>query len=706
MKRLYINPFLPLVFVMMLGCNQLEQVISSEAMLPRYPIKNPLVLLAGASKYDITSGFKDLPGVKQDMKLLYDLFANFYGYETHSTFTVYGEHLTRGELNKFIRKGYRDLEATVEDRNKHSYDGLIFALLGHGFEGTFVTSDGRERGVNRMQSEFDNESADFFIGRPRIFMKIACRGTDYSEGVSLSRNKSQEWYCKSEGFFTIYPTTVGRKIRDSISIGKGAPFTIALVKLLRNEKERKQRLEDIIKILGIRVNEMTNGRECVEQKSTLRTILYLCKKSEEFKLRKPKRQLVAIEEEEKKTNEYCSQDSQGWNCSRCSFMSSGKVRFCGMCGNKKAGLKVSKNQPLVFQHHQKSKTKPESKSKPKSRFKLRSTSWECSACSYTNLSNATLCLLCHNFSPNTLPVKSYENYECLSTLKGQATVSSLSPLPGGYLASAGVAWKGGFIEIWDPLNGECIRTLKVHTGYVSSLCSLPGGYLASGSFDNTIKIWDPLRGKCLKTLKGHTNRITSLASLCRGQLASGDYRGTIKIWDPLRGKCLSALRGHAMVNLLSPLTRGHLASNGGDGTIKIWDPLNGKRIRTLKGHIGSIASLCPLPGGYLASGDSGGIIKIWEPFSGKCIKTLKGHHPKFVRSLCPLPGGHLASGSYEGIIKILDPFSGRCMKTLTGHTYTDSLCPLPGGYLVSSHSQEVEEGVKIKNIKIWGNKSF
>ena len=70
-----------------------------------------------------------------------------------------------------------------------------------------------------------------------------------------------------------------------------------------------------------------------------------------------------------------------------------------------------------------------------------------------------------------------------------------------------------------------------------------GQILASCGNDRTVKLWDVQSGECLKTLKGHTGEVWSIAFSPLGSiLASGSQDGTVKLWDISTGECLNTLR--------------------------------------------------------------------------------------------------------------------------------------------------------------------
>ena len=67
-------------------------------------------------------------------------------------------------------------------------------------------------------------------------------------------------------------------------------------------------------------------------------------------------------------------------------------------------------------------------------------------------------------------------------------INSISYSPSGeYLASGSYF----FIKIWNPENGQLLRTLAAHSDRIESISFSPNSkFIASDSDDSTVKIWN------------------------------------------------------------------------------------------------------------------------------------------------------------------------------------------------------------------------
>ena len=84
-------------------------------------------------------------------------------------------------------------------------------------------------------------------------------------------------------------------------------------------------------------------------------------------------------------------------------------------------------------------------------------------------------------------------------------------------------------KVWNLTTGECIYTLKGHTGRICSV-AVAGNYVITGSDDGTAKVWNLTTGECIYTLKGHTDSIWSVA-VAGNYIVTGSNDATVRVWD-------------------------------------------------------------------------------------------------------------------------------------------------------------------------------
>ena len=187
------------------------------------------------------------------------------------------------------------------------------------------------------------------------------------------------------------------------------------------------------------------------------------------------------------------------------------------------------------------------------------------------------------------------------------------------------------IKMWDIQSGECLRTLRGHTGWVScidmmaasigcgddygngngssssssssSSSNIPGGsgVLVSGSWDATIKIWRPGTGELLKTIaRGNADAVYCLKCDRRssGQIAVGGRCPDVHMMD-VTSTATRVFKGHCKpVNALQIDTAsqyGRVVTGSSDTTMKVWDDRNGRKgsgqcVGTLK-HGGAVMAV-------------------------------------------------------------------------------------------------------------------
>ena len=212
--------------------------------------------------------------------------------------------------------------------------------------------------------------------------------------------------------------------------------------------------------------------------------------------------------------------------------------------------------------------------------------------------------------------------------------SSLAIGPGSRLSL--VAW-GGEIKLCETATGRCLRRWQAYPKEegITSVAFGPDGWRAlSGGTDKAVKLWDITTGECLQTLRGHTGDIHCVAFTPdgrRGLSSSGSPDRAIRLWDLETGECLWTMRGdelgpvHSVV--ASPDGR-HALSGGLDGMVRLWDLESGRCLRTMSEVSDEIYFVTLSPDGRRGlSSTQDCQLMLWDIETGTCLKTLRGWGP-------------------------------------------------------------------------------
>jgi hypothetical protein len=190
--------------------------------------------------------------------------------------------------------------------------------------------------------------------------------------------------------------------------------------------------------------------------------------------------------------------------------------------------------------------------------------------------------------------------------------------------------------------------LKGHTSMVQCVAVLADQRrVVSGSLDRTLRLWLADGGQCLRTLRGHSGGVYCVALLPRGgaedeRVVSGSDDNTLRVWDAASGRALQTLRGHsdtvACVVTLALPTGAYVVSGSWDKTLRVWagdagveGADLGQCLRVLPGHGRQVHCLAAVPtaaGGcsaLVASGSWDRSVRLWDVLTGHCLAVLPGH---------------------------------------------------------------------------------
>ncbi len=111
---------------------------------------------------------------------------------------------------------------------------------------------------------WNNKSTPAFAGRPKIIMKVACRGMELASPVKVRRGGGITFYHPDAENVHIYASMKGDAIYDNQGNGKGSYFVEALVEVMKNEKWNKESLYSMVLRMRRGVAKATCAREWID----------------------------------------------------------------------------------------------------------------------------------------------------------------------------------------------------------------------------------------------------------------------------------------------------------------------------------------------------------------------------------------------------------------------------------------------------------
>jgi WD40 repeat protein len=229
------------------------------------------------------------------------------------------------------------------------------------------------------------------------------------------------------------------------------------------------------------------------------------------------------------------------------------------------------------------------------------------------------------------------------------------------------------IQLWKVPEGNCLRVLKGHSGYVDSIAWSPDGIHAlSGSDDGSLRFWKVLSGKCVKVLEGHEYGVRSVGWSPDGVYAlSGSQDGTIRLWNVRAGKCARLMQDHfdAVSSIAWSPNGNYALSVSYDQTMRLWEVYTGICLRVMEGHTDAVLSVAWSPDGkYALSGSVDSTIRLWEVQTGMCLHIMEGHKDSVNSIAWDQDGIHALSGSDDHTIRLWEVYTGKCKRIIQGHS--------------------------------------
>ena len=285
--------------------------------------------------------------------------------------------------------------------------------------------------------------------------------------------------------------------------------------------------------------------------------------------------------------------------------------------------------------------------------------------------------------------------ECIHTLKGHTgNVFAVAWSPGTYFELEGInivasGSEDRSVRLWNVATGECIATLENNYTHVRSLCFHPNGVLLAVGVDNGIvDIWDLSTQHVTQSLPQQASQYIPVVFNPRnGLLAVGYQDGSIKLWDCQKQQFVKILHcDHSQVFSLCFSADGETLINSYLNLgMRIWHLETDQCVKFLQGHTSRISSIALTPNGkYLASASEDGTVKLWDAQRGKFLKLIKGQNARLWSLVFSPDGNQLVSGSEDSIVRYWQIDSGRCQKSLTDFCdRVKSLSLSPNGKLLA-----------------------
>jgi WD40 repeat protein/uncharacterized caspase-like protein len=242
-----------------------------------------------------------------------------------------------------------------------------------------------------------------------------------------------------------------------------------------------------------------------------------------------------------------------------------------------------------------------------------------------------------------------------------SAVLAVALSPDGKRAAIGCA--SGEVRLHATDSGDCLRTLKGHTGPVNALAfSADGKQLVSGSDDWTAILWDVDTGKSLPPFEGRQGEVRAVALRADGkQLLTGLADGTVILWDVQTRNIVRRLKDQpGRVNAVAFSSDGRQLLTTSGAMATLWDAASDNPLRTFTGHEGEIRAAVLGPDDRLViTGGEDGTVRLWDIASGDELARLLGLDGG--KEWLVLAADGLFDGSPPGREKVLLRVSGADM---------------------------------------------
>lgn len=223
----------------------------------------------------------------------------------------------------------------------------------------------------------------------------------------------------------------------------------------------------------------------------------------------------------------------------------------------------------------------------------------------------------------------------------------------------------GSIRVLDSETGKQLTPgINGHAGPVWAVRFQGEHHVLSGSYDKTIKLWDLFTGNCVATMRGHTGWVSCL-EVDRNcpEFISASWDETVRVWRmrdqgdvDVGADCRAILAGEAGSVFCALRVGANLATGCQNSEITWWDLERAEVSARWNGHEKMVYAIQSSQG-VIASGDAEGVVKLWDARTRTATSTTVAHSLSVMTM--SLQHNKLLTGSNDKSIALWDI---RCMK--------------------------------------------
>lgn len=224
---------------------------------------------------------------------------------------------------------------------------------------------------------------------------------------------------------------------------------------------------------------------------------------------------------------------------------------------------------------------------------------------------------------------------------------------GKTLASAGDDRR---ICLWNAETGELIRKFGEQQAAIYTIAFHPDGrQIAVGGFEKAVRLYDLETGTIAREFDSNCSDVRSVAFSYDGKtFGCGCRNGCVSLWDTTDGSLKRnwCAHGRRIRTLVFSQDGQRMATASDDRQIRIWDSSTAEQLMSLDHKPGKVMALCFCGPNQLASGGSDNLVRVWNLESQQVVDTHIGHNGSIAALAADPRGNMLVSGGFDTTVRL------------------------------------------------------